>query len=65
MDLLREHKESYIVIDYKSSKKFQEKHQKQVSYYCKAVNEITERDTKGIILYLLEDRVEIRTAKNC
>jgi exodeoxyribonuclease V beta subunit len=60
MDLLIEHKESYIVIDYKSSKKFQEKHQKQVSYYCKAVNEITERDTKGIILYLLEDRVEIR-----
>ena len=59
IDLLLEYENSYLVIDYKSSHKFGSKHQKQVSYYVDAIKNITNKDTKGAILYLLKDNIEI------
>ena len=59
IDLLLEYKNSYLVIDYKSSKKFHLKHQQQVSNYIDAIKNITNKETKGVILYLLQDNIEI------
>jgi len=59
IDLLLEYTESYRVIDYKSSRKYHTKHQQQVREYCKAINEITAKDTQGVIVYILDDGVEM------
>jgi len=58
IDLLLSYSEYNIVIDYKSSKKYHQKHISQVRYYKKIVSKITNKYTKGIIIYLLEDSVE-------
>jgi len=60
VDLLLEYDSLCIVVEYKSSKKYALKHQKQVAYYCKAIEQITGKKTKGIIVYLLEDGVEMK-----
>jgi len=59
IDLLLEYENSYTIIDYKSSKKFEDKHKQQVSHYCRAIQSIGKKETKGIIIYLLKDRIEI------
>ncbi|NEW59806.1 RecB-like helicase [Sulfurovum sp. bin170] len=59
IDLLLEYEKSCMVLDYKSSKKYHLKHQSQVRYYKKAIFNITEKYTRGMIVYLLEDGVEL------
>ncbi|MCB4753433.1 MAG: RecB-like helicase [Sulfurovum sp.] len=59
IDLLLEYDDHNLVIDYKSSRKYHLEHQNQVRYYCKAVEKITEKHTEGMIVYLLEDQVDL------
>jgi len=63
IDLLLEYAESCLVVDYKSSGKYQEKHRVQVSYYQKAIEKITGKRTDGMVLYLLEDEIELLSLK--
>jgi exodeoxyribonuclease V beta subunit len=60
IDLLLEYEDRCMVIDYKSSKKYQIKHQKQVGFYKKAIEKITDKDTEGLIVYLLEGDIELQ-----
>ena len=50
---------SYIVIDYKSSLAYSEHHTKQVRAYVRAIKEISEKNVKGIICYLLSDEIKL------
>ena len=60
LDLLVEKEDgSFVVIDYKSSLLYSEKHLKQVRYYVKAVSEITGSEVSGYIAYLLKDEVKV------
>ncbi|PTB87760.1 recombinase RecB, partial [cyanobacterium G8-9] len=59
IDLLLEYETYNLVIDYKSSKKYGLKHQKQVGYYQKAIGNITGKRTVGMIIYLLNDGIEL------
>jgi len=59
IDLLLEYEEYNLVIDYKSSKKYASKHQNQVRYYQKAITQITGKRTEGLIIYLLEEGIEL------
>ncbi|SHO81566.1 UvrD/REP helicase [hydrothermal vent metagenome] len=58
IDLLLEYKNSYIVIDYKSSKKYHIKYIAQIKEYQKAIESITGKNTKAIIVYILDNGVE-------
>ena len=58
IDLLLEYNKSCMVLEYKSSKKYHQKHQSQVRYYKKAIASITGKYTRGVIVYLLEEGVE-------
>jgi exodeoxyribonuclease V beta subunit len=58
IDLLLEHKDYNLVIDYKSSKKYGLKHQSQVGYYKKAIANITGKRTEGMVIYLLNEGIE-------
>ena len=58
IDLLLEYEDSYLVIDYKSSKKHTLKHQQQVAYYKKAIGEITGKTTNALVVYVLESGAE-------
>jgi exodeoxyribonuclease V beta subunit len=60
IDLLLEYDDSYMVLDYKSSKKFSIKHQDQVNFYKKAIENITAKPTSGAIVYLLEKEISIQ-----
>jgi len=60
IDLLLEYDDRYMVIDYKSSKKFNMKHQNQVNFYKKAIENITTKPTSGAIVYLLEKKIAIQ-----
>ncbi len=59
IDLLIEYSDSYLVIDYKSSKKSNLKYKSQVRGYMRAITAITKKETDGLIIYLLKDRIEI------
>ena len=59
IDLLLAYEDHMLVIDYKSSKKYRLKHQNQVNYYKRAIESITEKPTEGMIVYLLEEGIEI------
>ena len=59
IDLLLEYENSCMVLDYKSSKKFEGKHRSQVGYYKKAIYNITGKYTRGMVVYLLEEGVEL------
>lgn len=61
IDLLLEHEDHCVVVDYKSSKKYAAKHEKQVRYYQKAIQAITGKKTAGVIVYLLEEKIDIIT----
>jgi exodeoxyribonuclease V beta subunit len=58
IDLLLEYEDYNLVIDYKSSKKYALKHQSQVGYYKKAIGNITGKKTEGMVVYLLNDRID-------
>ena len=59
IDLLIEYSDRYLVIDYKSSKKSNLQHKSQVRGYIKAIKSITKKQTDGVIIYLLKDKIEI------
>lgn len=60
VDLLTENADgSFHVIDYKSSQAFSAYHVKQVRYYVKAIKEITQKEVRGFICYLLADKVKV------
>ena len=59
IDLLLTYENHYLVIDYKSSKKYHQEHRKQVRAYRDAVEDIMSKQTRGMIVYLLEDGVEL------
>jgi len=61
IDLLLKYDDHCLVIDYKSSKKYALKHQKQVRYYQKAIHTITGKRTEGMIVYLTEEEIDIVT----
>ncbi|HHE06061.1 MAG TPA: RecB-like helicase, partial [Epsilonproteobacteria bacterium] len=63
IDLLLEYKDSNLVIDYKSSKKYSLKHQKQVGYYRKAIANITGKRTEGMIIYLTNEGISLLNLK--
>lgn len=60
IDLLLEYEERCMVIDYKSSKKFNIKHQNQVNFYKTAIENITSKPTIGAIVYLLEKEIAVQ-----
>jgi hypothetical protein len=35
------------------------KHKRQVSHYKKAISDITQKPTSGVIVYMLEDEVKL------
>jgi exodeoxyribonuclease V beta subunit len=57
IDLLLEYPEEMLVIEYKSSQKYKMKHQQQVAYYKKAIEGITHKPTRGIVIYILKDKI--------
>ena len=59
VDLLLEYDDYALVVDYKSSHKYAIKHQNQVEEYKKAITNILGKETKGLIVYLLSNRVEL------
>ncbi len=59
IDLLLEYPDHNVVVDYKSSKKYGLKHHQQVGYYKKAIANITEKKTLGMIVYLLDGGIEL------
>nr|WP_321266833.1 RecB-like helicase [uncultured Sulfurimonas sp.] len=60
IDLLVKHQDGYwVVIDYKSSMSYFDKHLSQVSYYISAIKEITRENVKGYIVYMLENETKI------
>ncbi|TET88754.1 MAG: RecB-like helicase, partial [Sulfurovum sp.] len=61
IDLLLEYDDHCLVVDYKSSKKYALKHQKQVGYYKKAICNITGKRTEGMIIYLLKEGIDLST----
>jgi exodeoxyribonuclease V beta subunit len=60
VDLLLEYQETAMVCDYKSSKKYALKHQQQVGAYMEAMGAILNKPTKGMIVYLLGEGVELQ-----
>jgi len=58
IDLLLEYKDSYLVIDYKSSRKYHEEHVRQVAAYQNVIEKITGKRTEGMIIYLLEGETD-------
>jgi len=59
IDLLVEKEETFVVLDYKSAKGFEEKYHQQVGFYKEAIGAIGGKRVSGYLLYLLEDGCEI------
>ena len=59
VDLLLEYEDYALIVDYKSSQKYAFKHQKQISEYKRAISNITNKETKGVIIYILGDKIEM------
>ena len=59
IDLLLSYENHYLVMDYKSSKKYHQEHRKQVRNYKDAIESIMGKQTRGMIVYLLDDGVEL------
>lgn len=60
IDLLLEYDDYCVVVDYKSSSKYETKHQTQIHYYKEAVAEITGKPTRGVIVYLAKEEILMR-----
>jgi len=52
--------DSNIIVDYKSSKNYAIKHITQVKNYIQALKNIENKETKGYLVYLLRDKIEIK-----
>ena len=59
LDLLVRHAERWVVVDYKSSRRDEEAHRRQVGFYVKAVEAIAGVPVEGYLCYLLEEGVQI------
>jgi len=58
-DLLIEKDNEYIIVDYKSTKSFHDKNLQQVKRYVKIIKELTNKQVKGYIYYILKDKLEL------
>ena len=63
IDLLLEYSDHSLIIDYKSSLKYESSHTKQVRLYQKAIESISQKATKGMIIYLLEGEILLKSLK--
>ncbi len=59
IDLLASDESGYVVFDYKSSKKFATKHQKQVVNYIEAIKIISGKKCNGYLVYISDNIVEL------
>lgn len=59
LDLLVRHADHWVVIDYKSSRRFEQTHREQVAFYIKAVEGITKMPVVGYLCYLLEAQIDL------
>ena len=59
IDLLLTYEKHYLVMDYKSSKKYHQEHRRQVKNYKEAIERIEGKQTRGMLVYLLKDGVEL------
>jgi exodeoxyribonuclease V beta subunit len=59
LDLLVRHESGWVVVDYKSARGFEDEYRKQVSFYIKAVEAITQMPVEGYLCYLLEEGIEL------
>lgn len=64
IDLFLEYADHCLVVDYKSSRKYALKHEKQVRHYQKAIENITGKRTEGMIVYLESEGIELLSLKN-
>jgi len=59
VDLILDRQDSRVLIDYKSSRKHQHKHQEQVREYCRAFESFDSLPVRGALLYLTETEVAL------
>jgi exodeoxyribonuclease V beta subunit len=64
VDLLLEYPDHMLVIDYKSSLRFADRHHKQVARYCEAIASISGKPTEGLVIYLLENEIRFEPLNN-
>jgi ATP-dependent exoDNAse (exonuclease V) beta subunit len=57
IDLLLEYETHMVVVDYKSAQKSMQKHRHQVHYYMQAIEKLTQKPTKGMIIYLEKEEI--------
>jgi len=57
VDLILEYDHGCVVVDYKSSKKYHQKHLEQVGLYQRAVESILKKPTQALLVYLLKEEV--------
>jgi len=57
IDLLLEYETHMVVVDYKSAQKSMQKHRHQVHYYMQAIEKLTQKPTKGLIIYLEKEGI--------
>jgi len=60
IDLLVSEQNRFRIIDYKSSTTHMDKHIKQVKYYTKAIKDITGKEAKGYLCYMLKEKILIK-----
>jgi exodeoxyribonuclease V beta subunit len=58
IDLLVERNGGWIIIDYKSGREEEAKHQEQIGRYASAIQSIKGEPVEGYVCYLMEDRCE-------
>ena len=58
IDLLVEHDKGWSIIDYKSGREEEEKHQDQIRRYKEAVRSLTGDEVQGYLCYILEEGIE-------
>jgi len=59
LDVLVRHEERWVVIDYKSARRYESEHRQQVAFYVSAVGQITGMPVEGYLCYLLDTTVEL------
>lgn len=59
IDLLVQHEDGWVVMDYKSAKGHSEQYNRQVGFYKQAVGSITKEKVSGYLVYMLEEGCEI------
>ena len=60
LDLLVEHDDKWVIIDYKSSATRQSEHIVQVSHYKKAIKKIVDKDVLAYLCYVRDDDIELQ-----